>query len=615
MMLGNRRPWKFGPMGRFVSVFLLALSVVACVYGPVVAVEYGYNDDYPILLALRQGTFDSWILDFAIGGRPLTAPIIEASYRACGSIVELGSGRAVTLVGLALLVAAAYSTVRAGGWGNFVAAGCSLCMVLGPGFALFAAWFSCMSFSYVSTLALVAGIMIWKGVREKGRRGRVGWCGGGMALMVVVYAIYQPVAAFALFAITVLSWKELVEKNNARSFGYSTGVTLVAAGVYFLLFKVATLALGLNVGGQAGRSQLAMDWGDKIAFLFSRVLGSGFSMWGQFYGAWLERASVAIVLLLVLLASIRKTQGTVRLSGLGLVAMAVTLPLSILPLLVVAENHPGFRIQVVLHAMVLFYGVVGLERCIEGMERTVGHWMRAGFLIGVCAIFAMCAHREIRRGIVEPGARELKGLRQEINERFATFPEAIVYEIPLLAELGGARLAEFSGRGSSHLRWVTAAMLNLLLFEKFPNETNVATVYAGQPLGKQFETIDGFFLMSRDSGKVVEDSYWGQMRRYSNGWSKVEWFGTFDDRAFPWIRHTELGWLNCATNVKTGYSFHQNTLGWLWTSPECYPNVKREDDSWIYYSRQIGGGLSFYDYADEKWFDVVPTYGFSTGGK
>ena len=584
------------------------MGIVVLAYGPVLTAEYGYIDDYEMLLAAKRGLFGPLTLDFASGGRPLVGPILDFLCGWCGTIHGLWLMRAITLAGLAFLSTAIFAALRAGGWGMAVATGCALGTVLGPGCAVYAAWATCVAMAYGAVLALVGGIWIWRGIAQGHSRSGVGWQAAGIVAILLAYSLYQPAAAFGVFAVMVLSWKELVLGNRLLPFGRAVVMTLLATAIYFALFKAVSVALDLGSveGAQAGRSALASDWPGKVAFLFHRVFAAGFSMWGPFYGTWAGRATLAVWLILSLSACLRTVNGKTRPSAAALAAMAVALPLSVLPISVVAENHTGFRVQAVLHAMVVFWGMAGVDRWTQGLRNPLGRWTRAICVAGICLLLVVAAHRETLRGLVAPHAREVERLRRAVQERFSEFPEQFVYETPTMETRGGPSLAEFSSRGSSRLRWVAPPLLNLLLLERFPDEQRAAVVLAGQPPGGNLAVIDGLLLLHEDSGREEPDPFWGRKIRYSNGWSKVDWFGRFDDRAFPWILHSELGWLNCSTNMEDGFSFHQKKLGWLWTNPRCYPDMRREDGTWIHYSRQMGGGLAFYDYSAQQWFGVVP---------
>jgi hypothetical protein len=81
-------------------------------------------------------------------------------------------------------------------------------------------------------------------------------------------------------------------------------------------------------------------------------------------------------------------------------------------------------------------------------------------------------------------------------------------------------------------------------------------------------------------------------------WKRERWFGTFNDKQFPWIYHTKLGWLYCAANIFRDIWFYStlqlsdqdlefsnsSPLGWIWTSDKFFPWVYSYSlNDWIYF--------------------------------
>ena len=81
-------------------------------------------------------------------------------------------------------------------------------------------------------------------------------------------------------------------------------------------------------------------------------------------------------------------------------------------------------------------------------------------------------------------------------------------------------------------------------------------------------------------------------------WKRERWFGTFNDKQFPWIYHTKLGWLYCAANIFRDIWFYStlqlsdkelkfsnsSPLGWIWTSDRFFPWVySYSKNDWIYF--------------------------------
>ena len=44
-------------------------------------------------------------------------------------------------------------------------------------------------------------------------------------------------------------------------------------------------------------------------------------------------------------------------------------------------------------------------------------------------------------------------------------------------------------------------------------------------------------------------------------WKQEPWFGTFNDKQFPWIYHINLGWLYCASKYLERYLVLLNFTG------------------------------------------------------
>lgn len=92
-----------------------------------------------------------------------------------------------------------------------------------------------------------------------------------------------------------------------------------------------------------------------------------------------------------------------------------------------------------------------------------------------------------------------------------------------------------------------------------------------------------------------------------DGWYGSSWFGDYYDGAWPWVAHSEQGWLYpWLRNAGDGVYTWLPSFGWLWTAPAAYPYLYRfEPGSWLYYlmgSNQTGYPLYFdFDPTVEGW--------------
>ncbi len=84
------------------------------------------------------------------------------------------------------------------------------------------------------------------------------------------------------------------------------------------------------------------------------------------------------------------------------------------------------------------------------------------------------------------------------------------------------------------------------------------------------------------------------------------------DKYFPWIYHSNLGWLyissgtqeyDKALNVGGLWTYSEN-LGWFWTYNEVFPWIYLEKEKgWAYLNINYQGGLSksYYSTSQNSW--------------
>ena len=88
-------------------------------------------------------------------------------------------------------------------------------------------------------------------------------------------------------------------------------------------------------------------------------------------------------------------------------------------------------------------------------------------------------------------------------------------------------------------------------------------------------------------------------------WKYLDWFGYFNDKAFPWNYHKEHGWIYVSSMNENNIWYFDSSIGsWLWTSKGVYPYLfDATRNSWLYY--QEGSGSSpqrlFYDFGKGSW--------------
>jgi hypothetical protein len=109
----------------------------------------------------------------------------------------------------------------------------------------------------------------------------------------------------------------------------------------------------------------------------------------------------------------------------------------------------------------------------------------------------------------------------------------------------------------------------------------------GPSTNRSLPVLDGFTLLDGTS-TLVQDPYWGAIRTNETGWCVSEWFGVFNNRRFPLICHSQLGWLTCSGKGFDDFSFHSEQFGSFSTSPKSYPSLHfDESDTWFFLSQSI----------------------------
>ncbi len=103
-------------------------------------------------------------------------------------------------------------------------------------------------------------------------------------------------------------------------------------------------------------------------------------------------------------------------------------------------------------------------------------------------------------------------------------------------------------------------------------------------------------------------------RRLANsiGWKEVPWLGYISDLSFPWIYHSDLGWLYATGTSHKSFWVYKEGLGWLWFSNKAYPHTfSASQDNWIYFDvnsktnrrnrSKARDGVYYYSYKFGKW--------------
>ena len=80
------------------------------------------------------------------------------------------------------------------------------------------------------------------------------------------------------------------------------------------------------------------------------------------------------------------------------------------------------------------------------------------------------------------------------------------------------------------------------------------------------------------------------------GWKKSSWLGNYFDGGNNWIHHEHHGWLYSSSTQPSSAWLWSPTQKWLWTGPEIYPHMFRNQDGvWIYFMLEALPRKVFYN--------------------
>ncbi len=120
---------------------------------------------------------------------------------------------------------------------------------------------------------------------------------------------------------------------------------------------------------------------------------------------------------------------------------------------------------------------------------------------------------------------------------------------------------------------------------------------AGSPSHEQWEVLHnqpgypGAFVFRQfidsveaPTGGMGEEYFWADSEDLGDGWRGLEWFGSFNILAAPWIYHNEHGWMFNQSVDSASIWFWTSDLGWFWTGEAAYSWLFSVDkDSWMWY--------------------------------
>ncbi|PQO45458.1 hypothetical protein [Blastopirellula marina] len=240
-----------------VLLSLLIVAVVLGLYRPAIQGNYGAADDFPTFFPVDNHIPEIYRAD----GRPVLELLLGIVDGSVDQLKDLGRLRGISVIGIGLLcVTIFYATRRLLPRDEYRLA---VAVAVGglPTLIVFAAWATVWSYAWGAMLAVLAGMVTWRGcrLREAGSifSAVVCWLISSL-LLILIFWTYQPLVSwFWLVAlIAVLDGRFLRNRFYRRECTWLAATGFVQMGLCFVALKVFILVSGVE---PKSRVQLLSD--------------------------------------------------------------------------------------------------------------------------------------------------------------------------------------------------------------------------------------------------------------------------------------------------------------------------------------------------------------------
>lgn len=514
----------------FSSWFILGLFLIlfSALYSSTLTTDYGFFDDYQLLVEGSQG---KPIRRSVREGRPLQALGQYLHLQRGEDIKALRGARFTGILGIALLAWSVFHLFVREGWNRFQATCISLLMCTTLPFQVPVAWGSAANQPFAAVASGCALLLSDRAFQT--HRQRLKWllAAGATLLLLAALVSYQPAAMFFwVFAAVVLLKPETSLHDMLRRFGWYGVIALIG-----LLLGFATYRLGpILYPDLSQRTDLVQNLPIKIvwfliesfpnalllAFLSPArwLLSEGNTPLSAFYR--IVDVSIAWTLFLIIVQGlVLYFQGPLKKRLWKCCLAGVLLILSYAPNLVVEENWATYRSLSSLTSVVVVLMCLALRGYIRHLNFRLP-FICANLVVGCAAAFsAMSAAYHVRTYFVAPQAQELAVLRNALMKK----PLSQVQGIYVIGSKKGDTLAplqryEFGLPSSSDT--VTARDMAVLLMREegvkevhLPVTSVAADATLNPPPADLVVDMRTLRLLSSPPGNRAA-TYWETYRRY-----------------------------------------------------------------------------------------------------
>jgi len=159
----------------------------------------------------------------------------------------------------------------------------------------------------------------------------------------------------------------------------------------------------------------------------------------------------------------------------------------------------------------------------------------------------------------------------------------LIYNLAKETETNGFSYITYTENYRETLFKQVAILISLWKKEAFPLDETILSSFTQKSLREIIEfVIQNYRYTSRFN------DIWSNSDPIDNApnWKSESWFGSFMDKFFPWVYHTDLKWIYIVGASPMEFWFYSEKVGWLWTGQTIYPHIySHNENGWIYHHK------------------------------
>jgi hypothetical protein len=112
----------------------------------------------------------------------------------------------------------------------------------------------------------------------------------------------------------------------------------------------------------------------------------------------------------------------------------------------------------------------------------------------------------------------------------------------------------------------------------------------------------GTFSATRTRTFTSVSTPWPDATDLGGGKKRSGWFGDFNDTFYPWIYHSQHGWMYTYGTDPASIWFWAPDMGFLWTGSGVYPWLWSDTkQTWLYYVKDSSSPRYFFNWNTQQW--------------